>query len=57
MSAPDLQLARAEILTGSPRPAPEPTENELWQILDHINGNLEPKAWTTTEATTTEARQ
>ena len=55
MKGTDPQLARAEILTGSPRPAPEPTENELWQILDHINGNLEPKAGTTTEAMTTEA--
>ena len=39
MSAPDPQLARAEIILADAgdRPSPEPTEAELREILEHLN--------------------
>jgi hypothetical protein len=46
MIALDPQIARAEIILAANRPAPEPTEHELRQILDHITVNPEPKAET-----------
>ena len=37
MSALDPQLARAEIILAANRPAPEPTEAEIAQIIDHLD--------------------
>jgi hypothetical protein len=37
MIALDPQLARAEIILAANRPAPEPTEHELREILDHLD--------------------
>jgi hypothetical protein len=34
--SPDPQLARAEIILAANRPAPEPTEHELREILEHL---------------------
>ena len=45
MSAPDPQLARAEIIMASARPQPEPTEAEVCRVLEHLT--------VTTEATPT----
>jgi hypothetical protein len=36
MISPDPQLARAEIILAANRPAPEPTEHELREILEHL---------------------
>ena len=36
MSAPDPQLARAEIIMASARPQPEPTKAEVRQVLEHL---------------------
>ena len=43
MIALDLQLARAEILIETPRPAPEPTEGELRAVLEHLASPQAPQ--------------
>ena len=45
MSAPDVQIVRVEIILAADRPAPEPSENELRAVLEHI-GTAEPKTET-----------
>lgn len=55
MSTSDPQLARLMVLLATDSPAPEPSEHELRQILDHITVSSEPKA--ETKAETAEARQ
>lgn len=49
MSTSDPQLARLMVLLATDSPAPEPSEHELRQILDHITVSSEPKAETMAE--------
>jgi hypothetical protein len=51
MSALDVQIVRAGILTEAHRPTPEPDETELRRIVEHIGTSPEAPA----EAETTEA--
>jgi hypothetical protein len=50
----DPQIVRAEILTGCPRPAPEPDEREVREIAQHLGTTIvskeNPAQNTTTEA-------
>lgn len=53
MTTPDVQIVRAEILTGCLRPAPEPTEAEIRQVAEYIGTS--PEATATATAETLEA--
>ena len=36
MTSPDVQLARATLILTANRPAPEPAEAEIVQVIDHL---------------------
>jgi hypothetical protein len=54
MTGPDVQIVRAEIILGTKRPQPEPTEGELRAVLEHLGATIVSRK-NTTENTTAEA--